>query len=233
VSCDFGHDAGPYVIGALSPDDRLAYEHHLSSCDSCAHDVRALAGIPGLLARVDEEVLTGADVEVVPPTLLPRLAREVRRNRRRQLRITAAVAAAVAVAISVPFAAAELREAKAPPSAAVTSTPPTADPTGVPMLSIGRVPVRANLDLESVRWGTRLHLECTYARAGDQENLPHTVTYAIQVQARDGHSERIGTWRSVDGMTVHLTAGTAIRLQDIASVEVLAPNGMPVLRLRG
>ncbi len=233
MTCDFVHDAGPYVIGALSPDDRLAFEHHLSGCESCARDVRELAGLPGLLARVDEDVLTGVTVEVAPPTLLPRLAREVRRSRRRQLRVTAAVAAAVAVAISVPFAVAELREPKAPPSSTATSTPSKSDATGVPMLAIGRVPVRANLDLEQVRWGTRLHLVCTYARAGDQENLPQTVTYAIQVRARDGHSERIGTWRSTDGMTVHLTAGTAIRVQDISSVEVLAPNGMPVLRLRG
>lgn len=231
MSCEFAHDPGPYVIGALSPDERLAFEQHLAGCDACARAVRDLAGIPGLLSRVDEDVLTSAaSEEPVPATLLPRLAREVRRARRRRVLVSAAVAASVAVVASVPFAVVELRDSGSPPSTSAGGEPSDDAATGVPMRRVDDAPVWGNLDLESVTWGTRLNLVCTYAR--DRTSMPHAVTYALQVRTRDGHTERVGTWRGVDGMTMHLTAGTAARTRDIASVEVLAADGTPVLRLR-
>ena len=144
--------------------------------------------------------------------------------------MSAAVAASVAVVASVPFAVVELRDSGNPPSASASNGPSDDAATGVPMRRIDNAPVWGNLDLESVTWGTRLNLVCTYAR--DRTSMPHAVTYALQVRTRDGHTERVGTWRGVDGMTMHLTAGTAARSQNIASVEVLAPDGTPVLRLR-
>ena len=98
------------------------------------------------------------------------------------------------------------------------------------MRRIDNAPVWGSLDLESVTWGTRLNLVCTYAR--DRSSMPRSTTYALQVRTRDGHTERVGTWRGVDGMTMHLTAGTAARTRDITSVEVLAADGTPVLLLR-
>ncbi|HEY0120031.1 MAG TPA: zf-HC2 domain-containing protein [Cellulomonas sp.] len=40
-----------YVLGALSPDDRHAYEDHLAGCERCRAAVAELAPLPGLLAR--------------------------------------------------------------------------------------------------------------------------------------------------------------------------------------
>ena len=37
-----------YVLGALSPEDRRAYEEHLRTCDACRAALGELAGIPGL-----------------------------------------------------------------------------------------------------------------------------------------------------------------------------------------
>ncbi|WP_129784798.1 anti-sigma factor family protein [Promicromonospora panici] len=41
-----------YVLGALSPSDRRAYERHLADCDACRAAVAELAGMPGLLGTL-------------------------------------------------------------------------------------------------------------------------------------------------------------------------------------
>ena len=69
-----------YVLGALSPADRREFEEHLKGCAACASAVGELAGLPGLMSKVSEEQLT-AEVEAPPETLLPSLARAVRRER--------------------------------------------------------------------------------------------------------------------------------------------------------
>ncbi|HEV7624101.1 MAG TPA: zf-HC2 domain-containing protein, partial [Amnibacterium sp.] len=44
---------GAYVLGALSSGERLEFEAHLEQCDDCAGRVGELAGMPGVLARLD------------------------------------------------------------------------------------------------------------------------------------------------------------------------------------
>jgi anti-sigma-K factor RskA len=44
--------AACYVLGALTPDERHAFESHLATCAECAAEVRALTGIPHALAQV-------------------------------------------------------------------------------------------------------------------------------------------------------------------------------------
>jgi len=41
-----------YVLGALSAEDRHAYERHLPGCPACAAAVAELAGMPGILAAL-------------------------------------------------------------------------------------------------------------------------------------------------------------------------------------
>jgi anti-sigma-K factor RskA len=45
-----GH-AGAYVLDALDSDERLSFEAHLSGCDECAEEVRALRRVAAALAR--------------------------------------------------------------------------------------------------------------------------------------------------------------------------------------
>lgn len=40
-----------YVLGALAPQERQAFEEHLQECPRCTEAVRELAALPGLLAR--------------------------------------------------------------------------------------------------------------------------------------------------------------------------------------
>ncbi|WP_233606455.1 zf-HC2 domain-containing protein [Micromonospora sp. Llam0] len=44
MRCDYAHDDGAYVLGALSPAERAAYEHHLAGCPSCRQGGRRHRG---------------------------------------------------------------------------------------------------------------------------------------------------------------------------------------------
>lgn len=51
--CEFAHDDGAYLLGALAPAERAAYERHLAGCASCREAVAEIAVLPGLLGRLD------------------------------------------------------------------------------------------------------------------------------------------------------------------------------------
>ncbi len=77
MTCPFAQDAAAYVIGALSPAERLEFEKHLSVCDDCTRAIRELAGLPGLLGRVEPRASWSSPLVdgPVPDTLLPTLSR--------------------------------------------------------------------------------------------------------------------------------------------------------------
>jgi len=237
MTCGYADRDGSYVLGALSPGERLDFEEHLAGCADCARSVRELAGLPGLLARVDPAVLEPSSNEApLPETLLPSVLREVRRSgRRRSLMVAAAAAAAVAAAVTVPMAVSGLDRSRTPVAA-----PPTGASSPVPvvrraMAPVGNSPVHAEVTLASVAWGTRLQLTCTYdpVSGGRQHQMPGKVTYGLFVRTRDGRTQQIGTWRSVAERTTRVTASTSARTKDIAWLEVRTADGHPVLALNG
>ncbi|MER6596669.1 zf-HC2 domain-containing protein, partial [Micromonospora purpureochromogenes] len=65
--CEFAHDDGAYVLGALAPADRAAYERHLAGCAACREAVAEIAVLPGLLGRLDPAALD----EFLPPPQEP------------------------------------------------------------------------------------------------------------------------------------------------------------------
>ena len=74
MTCPFTQDVSVYVLGSLSATERLEFERHLEECGRCTRSLRELAGLPGLLGRVDASVLERSPVdEPVPATLLPAL----------------------------------------------------------------------------------------------------------------------------------------------------------------
>ncbi len=239
MSCRFTHDDGAYVLGALNPADRQEFERHLPGCADCTRAVGELAGLPGLLGRVDASVVEEPEPDdPVPATLLPALFREVRRQKRRRTWTSAAagLAAAAAVAVAVAVTAGQVggdgTETRTDPGA--SSSPATQSPSAATpqeMRPVGEVPVRATVTLEQVTWGTRLSLDCTYDSRWVDYELPHEVDYVIFVRTRDDHAERVGSWTSVDGRPMRLTAGTAATAAELKSVEVRTPDGRVVLRL--
>jgi anti-sigma factor RsiW len=112
MTCGFADLDGSYVLGALSPAERMGFERHLAACEECTRAVAELAGLPGLLGRVDPAVLEQPTAGAPPATLLPALFREVRRTRRRRALTTAGLAAAAsALVVLVPVGLSEIGDA--------------------------------------------------------------------------------------------------------------------------
>lgn len=219
---------GAYVLGALSAAERLEFEQHLVGCGECSRSLRQMAGLPGLLSRVDATVLDDLPLEEpVPDAVLAQLVGVVCRSRRRRVLLTGGAAAAAVAAVLALALPAVLSGDQPPPASAPVA------PVGQAMAPVGDAPVSANLSLESVTWGTRLNLACTYAPNRAWSGRPQRVTYTIFVTTRNGRTEQVGTWRSLEGRTMRLTAATAANRNDIASVEVRTPDGRPVLELPG
>jgi hypothetical protein len=248
TNCGHDHEDGAYVLGALSPEDRLAFERHLPDCPECAQAVRELAGLPGLLARVPVEMLDPErEPTPVPDTLLPTLVRRIRRSQRRRTWITTGLVAAAAViavgAVGVatlggddgdgtPVAVPTVTTtATATETTTVTPTP-TAAPTAAPVLMtpVGSEPISGWLSLTQVAWGTRLDLECSYAEKSDDYQGPGWTTYTMYVRTSDG-MERVASWKAEPGKTMRLSAATSADVGDITDVEVRTADGKRVLRL--
>ena len=226
MTCPQAHLDGAFVLGALAPAERQEYERHLSGCAECAGAVRTLAGLPGLLGRVDAAVVSGPVDVAAPPTLLPALVAEVRRRERTRLLTTAALGAAAAVALvaGVLVGWGLLAGADEPPPATATA------PAAVAMRPVGGAPVDAQLALEDVAWGTRLSLTCTYTAPPEHED--GSATYVLVVRTKDGGTERVGTWEALPGRTLQVVGATASRRPDIAAVEVRTESGIRLLELR-
>ena len=223
-----------YVLGALSPADRRAYEEHLRSCDRCADAVAEVAGLPGLLATADAAVLEGGrSSPPVPDTLLPHLLGGVRRDgrsRRRRAIVAAAAAAAVVAASSAALTALVDRDDGARPTESAASRP------AVPMQQMSQLDgpgISATLGLEEVPWGTRLTMTCRYqaAPAGPSYDGGAAVRYVLVVRTHAGDEERVASWVGGAGDVTTLTGATAWRPDDIAAVEVRSSSGRPLLRL--
>ncbi|MDQ7803313.1 zf-HC2 domain-containing protein [Amycolatopsis sp. A133] len=202
-----------YVLGALAPEDRQRFEEHLRSCDRCAASVRELAGLPGLLARVDAPVAL-PDAGPPPPDLLPSVLRRVRRGRRIRFAVTtgsAAVAVAACVALGVVVA--------------WPSPAPPVPPPSVAMTALGQFPVRADARLAAFDWGTQVDMSCSYTggRSGGE--------YLLIAISRSGAETELATWKAVPDDTARIVIGTALKTPDLAALEIRAGSGLALLRL--
>jgi hypothetical protein len=230
MSCEFAHDDGAYVLGALSPADRSAFQAHLSGCAECTRAVQELAGLPGLLARVPADVLEQRDAEPLPDTLLPGLVREVQRVQRRRMWTVVGTAAAAAVVVAGGSLAIGLNVGDDGPGTA-TAQPSSEAPTGQAMQVVGPEVMTADLALTSVSWGTRLDLTCSYPTPDEPWETAKEWTYAMFVVTKDGNVEQVATWKALPGKTMRLAAATAASRDDIASVEIRTGTGEPLLTL--
>ena len=217
-----------YVLGALSPVERLEYEEHLAGCPACQSAVSELAGMPGLLAQVppeDAALLAAAPgVEVLdegpPPDLLARVrARTARRGRLISSVVGAAAAlvlilAGIAYAVGLPpFAADEARRV------AFEAVRPTA--------------LTAVADVVPTEDGTKIAVQCVYG----ETNEPHpgsgygNAEYTVYVVDRDGNATQLKRWPVTPNKTMTPGGTTPLKVRQIEAIEIrYAPRDVTVLR---
>jgi hypothetical protein len=75
MKCAQTLEVGAYVLGALSPGERDAFEKHLGECAICREEVAELAVLPGLLGRIDAATAMavardGEEHSILPSSLL-------------------------------------------------------------------------------------------------------------------------------------------------------------------
>ncbi|MEO8519089.1 MAG: zf-HC2 domain-containing protein [Dermatophilaceae bacterium] len=216
-----------YVLGALSPADRRQFEEHLLGCPACAASVAELAGLPGLMSKVSQEQLS-AEAEPLPETLLPSLARAVRRERRRRRLAVGTAAAAAAVLIGVGATAISRPDSPARPPLASTASP-TSGTASLPFSAVVPSPVTASARLVDMAWGTRVDLTCAYRSNGLYRAVG--VPYALVVIDRAGVSQQVATWTSVPDRQLTVVGASSLARGDIASVEIRTLSGQAILRL--
>ncbi len=207
----FEHDDAAYVLGALSEPERDAFEAHLATCVTCTARVKALTATSTLLGDITARDLAVSDPQ--PDTLLPGLLRRAASTPRRQRRLViglSGLAAACLIALAV---------AVWPTSQSVNRPAPQA------MSALKASPVHATAAVTDHKWGTQIDLDCHYAGYGA------TTTYGLQIVDHAGATHDLGTWTLQPGTDTAFISGTALARDQISSIQIIRPDGTPILQL--
>jgi hypothetical protein len=218
MTCELMFDDGAYVLGALSPAERAAFERHLPGCASCRESVADLAVLPGLLGRLD--AATVLPVDPAPVSLLRRTLaaaaaqRRAQRRRRVWYAMAGGVAAvALAVGVGVRVHAIDTSGARTIPLAQMRPAAAAA------------VPVSAEVGLAATVGGTRVDMICRYASGYQGKWVVRLVVYPRS----GGAGEQIGTWTATAGQELSLSAITHLPPQDIERLELQRADKTPLL----
>jgi anti-sigma factor RsiW len=229
VRCDHEHDDGAYVLGALSPAERAAYERHLATCSFCREAVADIAVLPGLLGRLDPadfaRLLDPTLSAPVPaPNRMPDLvtaAQSTRRKERKQTRVrvlSTALAAAV-VALVVGIGAVFWMGTGAP-----------AQPVAGPMVAMttvaAEVPVSAKVSVTGLNAGTRVTLVCRYT-----DKTPDLKPYTIWLKAEgpDGETDTMGSWVAAPGKDFSMSGVTHLVGAALSRLVLVRGDGKVLL----
>ncbi len=223
-----------YVLGALSSDERRAFERHLETCSACTSAVTELAGIPGFLTKISTETA----LEIVESPLFPKengkvvssiqelasLAIQRRQMSRRRLVSAMAVAAAFLMVIGIGIGG-RLESNRAIKSPAFTTLT-----AGTPVLfaphKSGSMQVK--MQMSSKKWGTQFQWNCAYTEIRTAAEVPES--YDLVVTDPSGAKVVIATWREIGKNATGLVAATSIAFADIRAIEIRASgSNEPIL----
>jgi anti-sigma-K factor RskA len=229
MKCTRTVDAGAYVLGALAPTDRAAYERHMAGCVDCRDEVAELAVLPGLLGRLDAvtalTTLTEPPAQAPPGLLAATLGaataerRRYRRRHRWQLAVTGIAAACLAMAmgLGVMTVSGEPRQPAAPVMAQMT-----------PVSTGGSI-----VALVAYTWNghqTDINVTCLY-----ENQSPESKEWWVylRVVPRNGQAQRLTGWPvggpNADDSAQTFNAHTDLAPADIKSFQLTNDAGMPLL----
>lgn len=234
-----------YVLGALSEQDRAAFESHLHTCAACTMRVSELRDMPRLLALAPESAFGAAEVDSPSgtsalnsrahrvattfddsagpaagsmPELLPRLLRQVARERGRRRFATVTSLVLAAACIIAVFTVVLVNRGD--------GNPYQAPRRAAVMANLVDVPIRAQAEVITTDSWAQVDMWCTYnATAHPGGN------YQLVARSRAGETLQLGTWPGVPGQTAVLRVPTQWHTDDIASIEILGFNGKTLSRL--
>lgn len=198
---------GAYVLGALSPEERLRFEEHLDGCALCTAELAEFAGIPAMLDRVRPEDLR--PVAVTPsPELFDRVSAAARVEpapvpRRRRWLLAAAVLVLVGAGTGV----------------AVWATGQGSD-----TVAASSGPVHATLAVTGQEEGTVLELTVDGLRPGETCRM-------VAVDA-DGEWYPAGDWAVSEDGDGTWRGWAAVQRDDLREVHVYGDGNRELVVLR-
>jgi anti-sigma-K factor RskA len=228
MRCDHEHDDGAYVLGALSPAERAAYERHLSSCSFCREAVADIAVLPGLLGRLDpadfQKLLDPEPPRPASRNRMPALVmaaqstRQLERRRaRRRAFVSALAAACLIVLIGVGAVLWMGRDASEPTGPTVAMQPVN-----------GAVPLSATVNLTGTTGGTKVRVACFYNRESDDSK---SYTVRLMGIGPDDERDQMGSWVAAPGREFKMDGVTHLAAGNLSRLELVRNDGQVLLAL--
>jgi hypothetical protein len=211
-SCIQTVSLGAYVLGALEPAERAAFEAHLAGCPACQAELVRLAPLPGLLHQITPEDFiddpeqtwtTTPDGDPIEP---PLPAMPSPRRRRYWL-----VAAAAVLALLIGVAGVLGYQAMTRPAAqAVQSVTWSAqDPSSG---------MHADAQLINHAWGTEVRLRL--------DESPSGKPCKLVVRDRSGGREVAGWWSSGYDTKDIIPGSTSLVISDISRLQIVTDDDL-------
>ena len=215
-----------YVLGSLTPDERLEYERHLETCDRCTAAVAELVGLPGLLAKLPaDQAVEIAEPDgrhdTPPESTLASVAHRVRHRRRRRrawVAATAGLAVVAAVLGGLAVGTAGERDRSVQADGGPSSSAPRTTGDGDRYTMTGSQGLDVDLAVSGEQWGTRFDWGCSYG--GREWSADGSVMYDLVVVRTDGSAQTVASWSAAGAEARGLSASTDIPRDDIAEVQV-------------
>jgi hypothetical protein len=224
MRCEYAHDDGAYVLGALSPAERTAYERHLAGCPACREAVAEIAVLPGLLGRLDPAGLEWISAPPPAESRVPKLvdaAVAARRRERRAGRIRLAAVALVAACLAgVVGLGASLFPLGDGGGSGVEVRMAAMEPVR------GAVPVSAEIGFNGTRSGTQVTMKCLYKKTADYTKA---YTFRLIAYGPDGATEQVGSWVAAPGDDVTFTGVTRFTRSELLRLELVRYDNTPLL----